>query len=88
MLPIVAAGALVTGISCAAYTAGRSAFKLVDRSKHEQTIKFNDTKARSHWLGFASGAFGFGAGGAAASKVGQVSTNYIIEWCVKNKCSY
>lgn len=31
MLPIVATGALITGLGCAAYSVGRSTFKLVRR---------------------------------------------------------
>lgn len=69
MLPIIATGALVTGLSCAAYSVGRSTFKLVDRSKHEQTINVTDNEARSHWFGLVAGAMGLGAG--AATKVKQ-----------------
>lgn len=33
MLPIVATGALITGLGCAAYSVGRSTFKLVELSR-------------------------------------------------------
>ncbi|KAG4071418.1 hypothetical protein HA402_011572 [Bradysia odoriphaga] len=65
MLPIVATGALITGLGCAAYSVGRSTFKLVDRSKHEQTINVTDNEARSHWFGLVAGAVGLGAGAAS-----------------------
>lgn len=64
MLPIICTGALVTGLGCAAYSVGRSTFKLVDRSKHEQTINVTDNEARSHWFGLVAGAVGLGAGAA------------------------
>lgn len=97
MLPIIATGALFTGLGCAAYSVGRSTFKLVDRSKHEQTINVTDNEARSHWFGLVAGAVGLSAGAAtkglasAASrgsnipKVGKVYIGlrccYIIEFC-------
>lgn len=64
-LPAVAvAGAVGTGIGCAAYAISRGIGKLMDRSSHEQSIALNEKESRGIWLGVAGGVVGVAAGAA------------------------
>lgn len=64
-LPAIAvAGAVGTGLGCAAYAIGRGISKLMDRSSHEQSIALKERDSRGIWLGLAGGVAGVAAGAA------------------------
>lgn len=60
----VLVAATVVGVSTAAYSAVRSAGRLIDRRSHSQTNSLRNREARSSWLGVAGGVVGLGATGA------------------------
>lgn len=61
--PVLVA-ATVVGVSTAAYSAVRSASRLIDRRWHSQSNSLRNREARSSWLGVAGGVVGLGATGA------------------------
>lgn len=60
----VLVAATVVAVSTAAYSAVRSAGRLIDRRSHSQTNSLRNREARSSWLGVAGGVVGLGATGA------------------------
>lgn len=65
-------GAEAVGISASAYSIGRSAYNLVERHEHKQTICITDKHARGEWLNVALGTVTVGALGAA--NIAKLST--------------
>lgn len=65
--PIVLAASLIAGAGVGAWSIGRSAYNLVDRSGHEQSINVTNREARASWLGVGAGAIGLGASGATTA---------------------
>ncbi|CAK9834475.1 hypothetical protein ANTRET_LOCUS10996 [Anthophora retusa] len=60
---LVVAGATITSTLTGAWTVGRSASNLIDRSVHEQSINPTNRSALSSWLCITGGAIGLASSG-------------------------
>ncbi|KAA0202502.1 putative metal responsive transcript [Hyalella azteca] len=62
--PLLFSAAAWTGAGSGAYSVGRNAYKLYDRSDHEQSINpLTDPEARGCWFAFVGGGIGMGSMG-------------------------
>ncbi|KYN28888.1 PREDICTED: uncharacterized protein LOC108768624 [Trachymyrmex cornetzi] len=66
LMPAVAISGVAAATATSAWSFGRNTQQLVDRSKHEESIRVFDKEAFTHYLSMASTAFGLGAMGGSA----------------------
>ncbi|XP_069968343.1 uncharacterized protein pst isoform X1 [Bactrocera oleae] len=86
MAPAVIVGAGTVCVTTAVYSAIRSAFNLLDRKNHQQSIAFDNAQARNAWIGVGAGVVGVGASratnvmtkAAAAGKEISLVTEIIV----------